>query len=75
MFSSNEHNGAQGNSSKQVHTGDKECQSVLHSGATQLPEAKLHTAKFGHGSMQPDTWGDVSTLEPTVHTKSTEDPG
>ena len=75
MFSSDEHNRAQGNSSKEVHTGDKECQSILLLGATWLPEPKLHTAKIGHGSVQPATWGDVSTPEPTVHTKSTEDPG
>ena len=75
MFSSNEHNWTQGNSSEEVHTGDKECQNVLLSGATQLPEPKLCTADSGHGSVQPATWGDVSTLKPTVHTKSTEDPG
>ena len=75
MFSSNEHNRAKGNSFQEVHTGDKDCQSILLSGATQLPEPKLCTAKSGHGSVQPATWGDVSTPEPTVHTKSTEDPG
>ena len=75
MFSSNGHNGALGKSSEEVHTGDKECQSILHSGVAKLPEPKLCTAEIGHGSLQPVTWGHVSTPEPTVHTKSTEDPG
>ena len=49
--------------------------SAKASGATQLPEPKLHTAESGHGSVQPATLGDVLTPDTTVDTKSTEDPG
>ena len=75
MFSSNQYNRGKGKSSEEVHTGDKECQSILLLGTTQLPNPKLRTAKSRHGSMQPTNWGDVSTPVPTGDTKSTEDPG
>ena len=75
MFSSNQHSGGQGKSTEEVHTGDKECQSILLLGATQLSDPKLCAAQSRHGSVQPATWVDVSMPVPTGDTKSTEDPG
>ena len=75
MFSSNQHNGGQGNNSEQVHTGARKCEMVLQSGATQKTEKTFCTAESGHGSVHAATWGDVSTLEQTGDTKFTADPG